>query len=98
MPMNLVQEQIVLKSAHLIREPEVPDCLLQFSAHISAWKAVLKKWEGGDYSEQFSLIPYPQSVVDYVSTAFRDLKAEQLRLMGASGVIWNARHTTKGRG
>lgn len=85
MPMNLVQEQIVLKGAHLIREPEVPDCLLQLSAHISAWKAVLKNWEDGDYSEQFSLIPYPQSVVDHVATAFRNLKAEQLRLMGACG-------------
>ena len=82
MPMNLLQEKIVLNSAHLIQEPEVPSCLLQLMAHIAAWKAVLKKWEGGDFAEQFSLVPYPQAVDEYVSRAFQDLKSEQLKLIG----------------
>jgi phage gp29-like protein len=82
MPMNLSQEKIILNSAHLIREQEVPECLLNFVAHIAAWKAVLKKWEVGDFSEQFSLVAYPTEVADYAASAYRELKAEQLRLIG----------------
>lgn len=82
MPMNLGQEVIILKSAHLIREQEVPECLLNFVAHIAAWKAVLGKWEAGEYAEQFSVVPYPAEVAEYASLAYRELKAEQLRLIG----------------
>ncbi|MCR5864076.1 hypothetical protein [Aquincola sp. J276] len=82
MPMNLLQETIILNSAHLIREPQVPGCLLQLMAHIAAWKAVLKKWQMDDFSDQFSLIPYPRGVEEYVAAGFKELKAEQLRLMG----------------
>jgi len=82
MPMNASQEAIILSSAHLIREPEVPKCLLQFVAHIASWRAVIKKWSNGDVSEQFSLVPYPPEVVEYATAAFRELKAEQLALIG----------------
>ena len=82
MPMNLGQEAIILKSAHLIREQEVPECLLAFVAHIAAWKAVLKKWQAGDYSDQFSLVPYPSEVAEYAALAYRELKVEQLQLIG----------------
>jgi hypothetical protein len=82
MPMNLSQEKIILSSAHLIREQEVPECLLNFVAHIAAWKAVLKKWETGDFSEQFSLVTYPVEVAEYAASAYRELKAEQLSLIG----------------
>ena len=82
MPLNVSQETIILRSAHLIREQEVPECLLNFVAHIAAWKAVLKKWEAGEYSEQFSVVRYPADVADYSANAYRELKAEQLRLIG----------------
>jgi hypothetical protein len=82
MPMNLSQETIILRSAHLIREQEVPECLLTFVAHIAAWKALLKKWEAGEYSEQFSVVPYPPEVAEYAALAYRELKAEQLQLIG----------------
>ena len=82
MPMNVAQETIILRSAHLIREREVPECLLNFVAHIAAWKAVLKKWESGEYSEQFSVVPYPAEVAEYAAIAYRELKTEQLQLIG----------------
>ena len=82
MPMNVTQESIILRSAHLIREQEVPECLLNFVAHIAAWKAVLKKWEAGEYSEQFSVVPYPAEVAEYAANAYRELKVEQLQLIG----------------
>lgn len=82
MPMNLQQEQIIIGNAHLIREQEVPECLLRFVAHIATWKAVLKKWERGDHSQQFAAVPYPADVADYAAAAYAALKAEQLRLIG----------------
>lgn len=82
MPMNAIQEKLVLHSAHLIREQEVPACLLQLVAHIAAWKAVIKKWDEGNLAEQFALIPYPTQVSDYAAQAFRALKTEQLALIG----------------
>ncbi|MGW8394597.1 hypothetical protein [Pseudoduganella sp. HUAS MS19] len=82
MPMNATQEKLILNSAHLIREHEVPDCLLQLIAHIAAWKAVIKKWNEGNIAEQFALIPYPAKVSEYAAEAFRSLKAEQLALIG----------------
>ena len=51
-------------------------------SHIAAWKAVLKKWEAGEYSEQFSVVPYPPEVAEYAALAYRELKAEQLQLIG----------------
>ena len=82
MPMNLTQEAIILRSAHLIREQEVPECLLTFVAHIAAWKAILKKWQAGEYSDQFSVVPYPSEVAEYAALAYRELKTEQLQLIG----------------
>ena len=81
-PMNAAQEKLVLNGAHLIREHEVPACLLNLVAHIAAWKAVIRKWDDGDLTEQFAIIPYPAHASEYVAEAFRSLKAEQLALIG----------------
>ena len=82
MPLNQEQERRILNSAHLILEQEVPDCLLKFLAHVAAWRAILKKWESGDFSEQFSVVAYPAELGDYAAVAFAKLKTEQLRLIG----------------
>ncbi|WP_137937707.1 hypothetical protein [Chitinivorax sp. B] len=82
MPMNQTLEAIVLRGAHLIQEAEVPPCLLRFIAHVAAWKAVLKKWEDSDFTEQFSVIAYPNELVVYAADRYAALKAEQLKLIG----------------
>jgi hypothetical protein len=82
MPLNNIQETLILKNAHLIREPEVPESLLQFVAHTAAYKAVLAKWQEGDFSEHLSIVDYPTDVVSYAAKSFAELKAEQLALIG----------------
>lgn len=82
MPMNVWCERLLLENAHLLREGEVPPCVLQFITHVSAYKAVVKKWESGDYSERFSLIDFPESLHTYATGAYQELKTEQLRLIG----------------
>ena len=82
MPMNEWREKLLLGSAYLIQERDVPECVLRFITHVSAYKAVIKKWESGDYSERFSIIDYPDELLDYTTKAYRALKAEQVRLIG----------------
>ncbi|HXT72193.1 MAG TPA: hypothetical protein VN700_20725 [Vicinamibacterales bacterium] len=82
MPMNLWCERIMLENAHLLRERELPQCILQFIGHVAAYKAVVRKWQDGDFSDQFSLIDYPEDLQTYATRAYVELKTEQLRLIG----------------
>lgn len=82
MPLNELSEKIVLENAYLIREKQMPQCILDFVTHISAWKAVLVKWENGDFSEQFSIIDYPEALKGYATISYDELKNEQLMLIG----------------
>ncbi len=82
MPLNDVLERLILNKAHLIREPEMPECLLLFVAHNAAYKAVLKKWERNDFSDYLSIIDFPVEIEQYALNSFKELKSEQLRLIG----------------
>src|SRR5947209_1888781 len=54
MPLNVQMERLIIGNADLLDEPEIPECLLVVCAHVSAYKAVLARWETGDYSEQWT--------------------------------------------
>lgn len=82
MPLNEYREQLILESAHLIREEEMPHCLLEFVTHVSAYKAIVKKWEAGDLSEYAPLIDFPTDIDEYASKSYKDLKKKQLALIG----------------
>ena len=82
MPMNERYENLLLENAYLIQEKDMPECVLRFITHVSAYKPVIKKWESGDYSEQFSIIDFPEELLGYATRAYRSLKDEQLRLIG----------------
>jgi len=83
MPLNLRLEKIIVENADLLIEEEMPESLLLLVAHVSAYKAVLKNWENGNYSEHTSLVNYPwRDVRTYVQASFMNLKQEQARLLG----------------
>lgn len=54
---------MVIQNADLLEESEVPDCLLTLCAHVAAYKAVLKKWESGDFSESTSIVNFPREEI-----------------------------------
>lgn len=81
-PLNDFREDLIMKNAHLIREQEMPDCLMKFVTHVSTLKAVQKKWAMGDFSEYAALIPFPADLVTYAAESYQELKAEQLELVG----------------
>lgn len=81
-PLNELREKLILENAHLLREKEILECLLKFVTHVSAYKAILRKWEMGDLSEYALLIDFPPEIDEYASKAYQELKAEQLKLIG----------------
>jgi hypothetical protein len=80
-PLNDIREKIIIDNAHLIIEEKMPQCLLDFVTHVVGYKAVLRKWADGDFSERRSTIGWPPEFDVYVRNSYATLKAEQTRLM-----------------
>ncbi len=81
MPLNEELQQILIHKAHLIREEAMPACLKAFSAHHAGYRALVRKWHDGNFSETTSLVPYPAEVIAYAEQSYGELKREQLRMM-----------------
>lgn len=82
MPNNMLIERLIIENAYLIQEEEMPECLLQFIAHVSGYKVNMARWKRGNYTETLSIIDYPQKLNEYIEDTYRELKAKQLRLIG----------------
>jgi hypothetical protein len=88
--LNDIRERVIIEKAHLIIEERMPQCLLDFVTHVVGYKAVLAKWNEGDYVERRSTIGWPPEFDVYVRHSYASLKAEQTRLMqSASWRMWN---------
>lgn len=85
MPLNVLREKLILENAYLIREEEMPECLLKFVTHVSSYKAMLKKWSDGDFSEYIPLIEFPSELTEYALKSYQELKSEQLMLISKAG-------------
>jgi hypothetical protein len=81
-PLNEQLEQIIINKAHLIIEEEMPQCLKRFLAHTAGYKAVIKKWQLGDFTESASVISYPVEIEDYAEKSYLMLKEKQKKLIG----------------
>jgi hypothetical protein len=86
MPLNDVREKIIIEKAYLIVEEQMPHCLLDFVTHVVGYKAVLAKWEEGDYVERRSTIGWPPEFDIYVERSYAALKAQQTHLLHSS--LW----------
>jgi hypothetical protein len=82
MPLNLEMEALILNHSDLLVESEMPEVLLELSAHIAGYKPVLKSWDAGNYSEHLSLIDFPKGLDQYAEQNYRMLKAKQAKLLG----------------
>jgi hypothetical protein len=84
MPLNLQMEKVVTEHADLLDEVEMPQSFLDLCAHISSYKAVLKKWEMGDFSEHKAVIKFPKEILEYTTETYQQLKFEQTKLLGGT--------------
>lgn len=81
-PLNAQLEHIIINKAHLIIEEEMPQCLKRFLAHSAGFKAVIKKWQDGDFTEHSSVIEYPDEIEEYAESSFLSLRKQQRKLIG----------------
>jgi hypothetical protein len=81
MPLNDFREKIIIEKAYLVVEERMPQCLLDFVTHVVGYKAVMKKWAEGDFTERRSTIGWPPEFDIYVKNSYAALKAEQTRLL-----------------
>lgn len=82
MPNNEVIERLILEKAYLIREKDMPSCLLEFITHVSGLKVAMQKWTKGDFSEHISIAFFPVELDSYAAESYQELKDKQLHLIG----------------
>jgi hypothetical protein len=82
MPNNKLIEKLILEKAYLIRERDMPECLLNFITHVSGLKVVVEKWSKGDFSEHTSVVFFPKEIDHYATESYKELKDKQLELIG----------------
>ena len=75
MPNNELIEKLIIEKAYLIKDEKMPECLLGFITHMSGYKANMRKWEQGDYSEALSVIDYPSGLNEYIESAYQEFKS-----------------------
>jgi hypothetical protein len=80
-PILINSDDVILHKAHLVREAELPECLLRFVAYMASLRRVIKKWEQGDFTEGGPIIKYPSEINEYAAKAYQELKSEQLKLI-----------------
>lgn len=82
MPANRQMRDVILRNAHLIVEPELPEPLKAFCAHVAAYEVFLDAEPHARGSLSTSLIHHPgRSYVNYVSETYASLKEQQFRLL-----------------
>lgn len=83
MPINLQMSDIIQDHADLLIESDMPQVLMRLQAHVASFKAVMQRWEFGDYAEHESLIHYPsEALIKYATDSYQSLKQEQAELLG----------------
>jgi hypothetical protein len=83
MPLNRQLVQTIVNHSDLLEESEIPNCLLDLLAHVSAYEGIIKEWDLNNFSHHTPLIRYPSTEFpQYVSTHYHRLKKLQAKLQG----------------
>jgi hypothetical protein len=89
MPINEQMVQLIHDHADLLEEPELPNCLLQLSAHVAAQRAILKAWQTEDYSRHTSVTNYPHDELEkYTQRHYERLQRMHAEVIGTIYGDW----------
>lgn len=80
-PPNNKMMDIIFEHADLLVEDEIPQPLLDFSAHVAGYGVLIKRWQKGDKTDMYSGMNWPPGLLDYLRQSFVNLKAEQRLLL-----------------
>ncbi len=81
-PGYLKMEKIIINHSDLLIEDDIPQPILDLSAHISGYKPVVANWKEGDFSRNSSFFNFPQDVRAYLRDSYKKLKLRQKYLLG----------------
>ena len=85
LPSNRRSAELITTKAHLMVDDAVPQCLLDFCAHVAGYEVTAKRWEQGDYTVLSSVINHPGSEYNrHIQQRFLELKQLQQRLLAAT--------------
>jgi hypothetical protein len=82
MPLNLKMEKAIIENAHLIESSGMPSSFRDLLAHTEVYKAIIKKWERGDFSEHTAYLNFPDALHPLVKRTYESLKRRQSELIG----------------
>jgi hypothetical protein len=83
MPINRRMYDVILTKADLIEGSEMPQCFIDFCAHVTGYEVTLAQWEDGDYSSLGSVLNHPgSSLDDHIKSKYDELKLRQITLLG----------------
>ncbi|GAB4822370.1 hypothetical protein N2152v2_009416 [Parachlorella kessleri] len=80
-PLNQKAKDVIVNFMNLLDTPTVHPLLLQLVAHVSAYSVILKRWEEGAVDE-WSVVPYPDKLLEHVEREFLKVKKKQADLLG----------------
>jgi hypothetical protein len=84
MPLNDRLVEVITEKSDLLVDHDVPEILLNICAHVYSYRGISARWDAGDFSRHFTALRFPGDELDeYASTNYRQLKNEQLDLIGA---------------
>jgi len=84
-PTNAKMEDVITRNLDLVDGGEMPKAFVDALAHISAYHAVLRKWDAGDYSEHTSVINFPSAALKAaVKPTYERLLREQAYLISST--------------
>ena len=80
-PLNERATDIIINHLNLLESPNIDPVLLQYVAHVSAYKVILTRWQEGATAE-WSAVTYPDKLLEYVEREFKKIKRKQAKLLG----------------
>ena len=80
-PLNERAADIIINHLNLLESANIDPVLLQFIAHVSAYRVILKRWEEGATGE-WSAVSFPDTLMGYVEREFKKIKRKQAYLLG----------------
>ncbi len=87
MPINQTIENLILTKAHVIYKKNIPRELIDFLAHISAYKVIIANWESNGSNIYLANERFPKYILDYAESEFNKLKEKQLQIIGKRKLV-----------
>jgi hypothetical protein len=80
MPNNRRMVTIIIDHTDLLVEDEMPECVLQLLAHVSAYEGIINEWDNKNELHHTPTIRYPGEILAYASHHYVSLKRQQSEL------------------